>query len=196
MSKSNCKIIGIILAAGQGKRYGCPKIRAEIDGLLFAERIISSLQQSDIDDYRIIVSQNDFEFAVERFGEQQILINPIPDSDMLASVKIGLQQCLNYDGIIIWPVDHPLVETATLKKLIAVFQKNLDRIVKPEIDGRGGHPIILPNAILPTILNDCYYTNLKEIINQSSLYIHCVKIDDRGVIDNLNTVDSLIKNKS
>lgn len=198
MNNSNYKITAIILAAGKGKRFGCPKIRAKIDGQLFAEHIINSLKQARIDDYKIVVSQNDFEFAVENFGEKHIIVNPLPDSEMFASVKIGLQQCLDYDGIIIWPVDHPLVEITTLEKLITAFLKNHNQIIKPVKEGRGGHPIILPKVILSMVFSDKSVGNLKGIITQSNIEVNHVAVKDNGVIENLNTVDSLIviKNRS
>lgn len=186
MGISYIKICALILAAGQGKRYGCPKIRAEIAGQLFAERIIDSLQEAGITDYAIVVSNNDFEFATGRFDFEKLLMNHDPQSDMLASVKIGIKHCLDYAGVIIWPVDFPLVKPESLKLLVNSFRANPNQVIKPAFAERGGHPIVLPQGIFQTILDSNSSSGLKEILHKGSFKIIHLPVDDPGSVENLN----------
>jgi len=190
MTELKINIAAVITAAGQGKRFGCPKIRAQINNELFAEKIISSLKEAGIGSYKIIACVTDAEFAGDNFGEEQILINPQIDSEMLDSLKIGVHHFRHCDGIFVWPVDFPLVKLSTVVALLNAFISQPEEIAKPFWQNRGGHPIILPKRMIPLILNSPKDSTLHEIILNSGRKINGVAIDDEGVVQNLNRRDS------
>lgn len=195
MSELSIDIGAIILAAGQGKRFGCPKIRAQINGRLFAEKIISSLNLAAVANYCLIASVSDAEFARDNFGEEQVLINPQIDSEMLDSLKIGVHHFRHCAGIIVWPVDFPLVQPSTIIALVQAFINQPGEIAKPFWNNLGGHPIILPKRMIPLILNSPKESTLHEIIQNSRQKINGIALDDEGVVQNLNHRDSdLLKN--
>ena len=61
---------------------------------------------------------------------------------MLSSISCGLRALAPVEGVLLWPVDVPLVQTATIKTLLAADRR---RWLVPTFADRGGHPVWLPS---------------------------------------------------
>ncbi|MCK9558210.1 MAG: hypothetical protein PHQ78_05690 [Candidatus Cloacimonetes bacterium] len=161
----------IILASGNGSRFGMPKSEAKIGGLLFSQKISKSLL--DVGLHNIVLAKD------------------LDTSSMLDSLRItiaGIKKEFAY--YLIWPVDHPMVQSSTVSILIETAIQNPDCIIKPEYIGRRGHPILIPAGL--DIHNPVYET-LREVLRHSGVGTVIVAVDDPGIIQNINTLDDLIR---
>ncbi len=159
----------IILASGKGSRYGMPKSEAMLDGLLFSQRISQALLDAGVRDI--------------------VLAKDLETSSMFESLKQSILQ--NPDAppyYIIWPVDHPLVQSQSLALLLESASQNPDCIIKPEFLGRHGHPILIPSHL--DFYNPAYET-LREVIRHSGIGTVIVPVDDPGVVRNINRPEDL-----
>ena len=72
-----------------------------------------------------------------------IVVNPEPNSEMGASIACGVEQLPdNASATIIALVDHPAVPPIVIKILIEEWKRGA-KLVQPEHDGRGGHPVLI-----------------------------------------------------
>ena len=83
-----------------------------------------------------------------------------PDGPMFDSICAGLHTARQIDpqaDLLLHPGDHPEVARATLDALIQatcdVSSGQPVRAVMPEYQGRGGHPVLIPAALIDEILN-------------------------------------------
>jgi len=167
------QIVALIPAAGKGSRFGMPKVDASYNGISFAEKILSTLQESGI--------------------KQSLVIRDIETSDMLASIKFGMNsfhsQDVHPDGWLIWPVDHPAVKSGTIRFMVKVFSTHSNSIIIPRHNNKGGHPIIIPAAM--AIPEDAPPNGLKDIIHQSLFPVHFIEVIDPGILININTPEDV-----
>lgn len=78
------------------------------------------------------------------------------DAEMFESIRVGVDavnEDANVDAVMLQPGDHPGVARATIEALRMEFQRDPRRAVMPEYAGKGGHPVIIPRGLLPSILN-------------------------------------------
>ena len=160
------KLCAIILASGKGSRFGMPKSEARVDGLLFSELIIRSLKVAGVDS---IICAKDYHTP-----------------SMLETIRQASAE-QSADFYIIFPVDHPFVQSETLRLLLAEIAT--DTIIKPSYKGRSGHPIIIPSSLDLSIDDDG--EGLKGIMQKSALPIRYVEVEDIGILRNINRPDDL-----
>ncbi len=171
MSLTPSDLYSIILASGEGKRFGMPKSKAGFDGLLFSQRISQSLIDA---------------------GLRQIFIaEDLPTKSMLDTLREAQKMILGRPNLfLIWPVDHPFVHSETIHELFSVASANPDCVIKPEYHGKRGHPIIIPSAL---DLNDDQHQNLRDLIRYSGIGTVIVPVEDPGILMNINRPEDIQK---
>ena len=81
------------------------------------------------------------------------VVNPDPDSAMGVSIARGLDQISpDAKAVLIALVDHPAVDSATILAIADEWERGA-KLVQPEYDGRGGHPVLLDLSYRAELLN-------------------------------------------
>jgi CTP:molybdopterin cytidylyltransferase MocA len=71
---------------------------------------------------------------------------------MLASVQAALAAGGCEAGCWLWPVDAPFLSPAGWRLLCSAVAANAAQILKPQSDGRSGHPVWFPGWAVPRML--------------------------------------------
>ena len=148
----------ILLAAGQGKRFGGNKLEAFCNG----ERLIGhALRIHSAADYdiRVLVTGpcgvEGAESAKETFDA--VAVNPEPERGIASSVRTGIERlCLEavrrgilLDGVLFGVCDQPGLTGETVDRILETFERCPDRIIVPVgEDGRYGNPVLFPVRFL------------------------------------------------
>lgn len=115
----------------------------------------------------------------------KILYNTLPQSEMVKSVRIGLQamasQCR---AALICLVDHPLVQAETIKQIVATALDQPDKIVIPTFQERRGHPTLFPKSLLTETYQGFH---LQEIISRHPDKVLLLPVADEGVVLEMDT---------
>jgi CTP:molybdopterin cytidylyltransferase MocA len=212
----NKEIACIILAAGEGRRFGVPKWQAQYKGTTFLEMIAEKVVSAGISDTGCVIRKN----SIPNTKGIQYAINPNPEWGMFSSLYYGVNLFPKKSGFLIIPVDHPFFKCETLTKLCALFMTlKIGKVVKPVYSQdsscyaegcvqneaknnnptaqkrlesackcRSGHPIIIPGSLAKNIPIGDYKGGLKKFIEDKNVPIHNIYIDDRGVLKNINTL--------
>jgi CTP:molybdopterin cytidylyltransferase MocA len=194
MRQTPCKeVAGVILAAGEGKRFGQPKATAQIDGVTFLEKIAKILK--DVGCRPIIaVGGSDTGMIIQEATRLEIgyIINKDWEKGQFSSLKTGLASLKQeVCGALITLVDHPFVVPETYKLLKDAFTKSPKRIIIPVYDHRRGHPIVLPRDIMREIAESPDTGNLKDIINNHERMVVQHRCEDPAVLQDIDTRDDL-----
>ena len=145
--------IGVLLAAGRGRRLGGgkqfypwqtatgekPLVAAAFDAIAPVCRTM------------IVVLGHRADEVAAALGEREfIVVQSDPDAPMFESVRAGIQAALDLDPastVLLQPGDHPEVSAATLEEILHAASSHSDRAIIPEYAGRGGHPVLVPAAV-------------------------------------------------
>lgn len=147
-------IIGIILAAGEGRRMGGPKALLQIEGESFLARAARLLATGGAQ--RVVAVLGHQAERVRReagCGDDVVFAeNPRYRDGMLTSIIHGLDQAepLGADAVLIHPVDHPLVEPETVARVVAALEAGAV-VAVPSFQNRRGHPGGFARAAWPAL---------------------------------------------
>jgi molybdenum cofactor cytidylyltransferase len=155
---SNRQRIGLIIAAGRGRRMGRTKQLVPWATAGDERPLVAAAYDAiaGVCDAMVVVLGHEADAVAAALGDRPFQrTQSDPDGPMFASIRAGLLACRAIDGeatIVMQPGDHPEVSPTTLERLIAAAGEHASVAVIPEFDGRGGHPVFIPPAIFTEIL--------------------------------------------
>ncbi len=96
-------------------------------------------------------------------------------------------------GLLLHPVDHPLVAAATGAALVAAFvgAPSPTSAVVPVHGGRRGHPVILAASLFPAVAALGPDAPLRSLLRAAGPAVVEVPVDDAGVLRNLDAPGDL-----
>lgn len=183
-------VSAIILAAGSGSRIGTPKLKLKIDEEYFINVIIKKLSSAGVKSILAVIKEDYKEWCLGNVPGAFFITNKEPEKGMFHSVKLGILNSINSDGLFIFPVDHPFVKTDTISELISSFQINSSCIIKPDYQGKSGHPVIIPNCYFRKIISS-NLSNLNDVMLSLCSDIVKVSVDDDSILKNVNNKSDL-----
>jgi molybdenum cofactor cytidylyltransferase len=95
------------------------------------------------------------------------------------------------EGLIICPVDHPLVSNQLVARLIHSFDSGKRLIVLPAYKTRRGHPVIFRAALYEELLAASPDIGARQVVWNHATEITEVETDEEGVVLNLNDPETL-----
>jgi len=148
-------VAAILLAAGRSRRMGAFKPLLPFGDSTVVEHCVNNLREAGIEEITVVVSHraNDVRQQLSNFNVS-FAVNPDPDSEMSASIAFGVEQAgKTMKAIIVALVDHPAVPPQIVKQLIDEWQSEGARLIQPEYEGRGGHPVLIDLAYRDELMN-------------------------------------------
>jgi len=178
------EISALILAAGEGRRMGIPKIFSRLKEKSFHEIISENLLYSGI--YNIItVIKREYEDEFKNLNKGNYIINNFSEKGMMSSVQTGINYLKNEAGVLIFPVDFPFVKKETLMLIKKSFDKNRECIIKPVYAGVSGHPVIVPQIFFRLITGG-KFSDLNSALKSETDKTIFVNTNDEGIVRNIN----------
>lgn len=149
-------VAAIILAAGSSARFeNGHKLLAEINGIPVVRHVASAIARSDVGEIVLVVAANDSEVVKAAGpGRWKTAENPDARDGLSSSLRLGLQSIGKAtDGVLVALADMPGITVELVNSLLAAFVESRGRgIVFPiAADGRKGHPVIWPRALVPAL---------------------------------------------
>jgi len=186
MSSQAKAVAGLILAGGEGSRFGGPKAFARLPGgRSFLEACAETMQLAGLKPVVATAPPDVEDFGIE--GLETISL-PGPGLDMFSSLRCGLAHLASNEtwrAVVVLPVDHPLVAVDTVR-LLGAANGN----VIPSYRGKHGHPVRLTRALAEQIVaGELPGPTLREALRTASPTD--LEVDDPDVVTNCNTPQAL-----
>jgi CTP:molybdopterin cytidylyltransferase MocA len=137
------RIHAIVLAAGRGARMGGPKALLALQGETFLARVARLLRRPGVERVTAVLG-HDADRVRQEAGlspDVHTVVNARYADGMLTSILAGLDdaEAAGAAAVLVQPVDHPLIEPATVDAVIAALAGGAT-IAVPSHGGRRGHP--------------------------------------------------------
>lgn len=184
-------IDAIVLSAGSSRRMGEPKALCRLSDSVVIDRILSTLQAVGTNRPNVVVGRPHGE-AIASWLEQSapnfahVVWNPTPIDGMLSSIQCGLRALPPTDGVLLWPVDVPLVRPQTIRTLLGQDRR---RWLVPTFSDRGGHPVWLPSELFENVLKLPSTASLRDLRDRHPPLR--IAVDDPDILVDLDTPEAL-----
>ncbi len=150
------KFSAVLLAAGASRRFGSPKMLAQVEEEPLVRRVARSFVEAGFAEVAVVLAPGagGIAAALEGLGVVTV-VNPRPDDGMLSSAQVGLSALSSGCGrVALSPADLPGLTAPVLRRLLASLPPATSLgVAGPARDGRRGHPLIIPAALVPRILS-------------------------------------------
>jgi molybdenum cofactor cytidylyltransferase len=185
-------IYGAILASGSSTRMGRAKALLPLPGGggTFVSRIADTLIGGGVDAALVVGKPEDEALRTEveklaplvRYAE-----NPHHASGQLSSVlaALALVDQPAVRGLLIVPVDMPLIRATTIATLIEAFNASPLPIARVTHRGRHGHPVIFGRAAFDELRTADPAQGARAVVH--ALPVLDVDVDDDGVVRDIDT---------
>ncbi len=138
-------IWAIILAAGESKRMGMPKMLLPFDGLTMIEKVISNVAHSKVSKILVVLGAEK-DAIYKKIGKLNLTCcyNENYKDGMLSSVKCGFRNLPSgFKAVLVFQGDQPLIEAKAIDVVIEAYLSSKNGIVTPVYNGKRGHPILI-----------------------------------------------------
>jgi molybdenum cofactor cytidylyltransferase len=189
-------LAAVILAAGESRRMGENKALLPYRGLTFVEHLIEATRHPQVGLTRVVLGAHAEEIRGKlKIDPAAFVINPDWPKGQLTSLQAAIRSLPPQitSGLILCPVDHPLVSHHLIGALIAAFEASETSIVLPTYEGRRGHPVIFRSALYEELLAASPEVGARQIVWAHAEEIKEVPTDEEGVILNLNDPETMRK---
>lgn len=174
-------VIAIILASGKGTRFGKPKAEADYKGFSFLDRIGATLKEAGVQN--IHVAQN--YVTPDMLATLKQAVTELEKGWILDSAgKTNSPESQEYSSYLIFPVDFPFVQAATIRTLVEAHYTHPKAIIRPCYYGFCGHPIVIPSDL--DLQADDHGKGLKGIISFCGKPVIDIQVQDEGIHKNIN----------
>ena len=187
-------LAAIILSAGASSRMGRPKALIPYREGTFLQHLLDVTRHPKIGVTRVVLGAGAEEIrTAAKLDPSVVVINHEWEKGQLSSICAGVRSLadIETDGIVLCPVDHPLVSAALVGELIEQFYKSGKSIVLPIHNGRRGHPVIFSSALYGELLAAPAEKGARAVVWAHTADILEIPTDEEGILLNINKPDML-----
>jgi CTP:molybdopterin cytidylyltransferase MocA len=138
------RVAGLLLAAGEGRRYGMPKALVDNDGRLLVETAHETLRTGGCDPLIVVLGAAAAQVRAQAdLGGAIVVENPDYATGMGSSLRTGLAaaSATGADAVAVLLVDTPGITAAAVRRLAA--HASSDALATATYGGHPGHPVVI-----------------------------------------------------
>jgi molybdenum cofactor cytidylyltransferase len=139
---------GVVLAAGEGSRFGGPKQLAKLEGRPLVEHSLITLAAVPaIERYVLVLGAyaDEIRAEIDPHGADIVVCESWADGQA-ESLRTGLAALDDLEAALIMLGDQPGITTAAIEAVLALFDGT--RPVRAVYNGTPGHPVILTRDLM------------------------------------------------
>jgi CTP:molybdopterin cytidylyltransferase MocA len=137
-------VAGLLLAAGEGRRFGTPKALVPLGGRLLVDRAAGVLAEAGCVPVTVVLgARADEVVTAAHLDGTHTVLNPAWATGMGSSLRVGLSALgsSHADTVVVLLVDTPGVGAEAVRRLASFAAP--DAVVVATYGGRRGHPVLL-----------------------------------------------------
>ena len=211
------RIVCVIMASGEGKRFGGNKLLASFRGaplyhgiLKAAAPLFKAAPQESAPRDLLVVTRHVEIAAWCRENSVRVLLHDLPERNQAIRLALAALNCAGTesvsdihaapeklsaeqlpDGCLFCPADQPLVTEESLHRMIKAFQKAPDRIIRLSYQGTEGSPVLFPASLFPELAALPPGTGGREVIRRHPELVTAVEAQSPEELKDADTPEAL-----
>jgi molybdenum cofactor cytidylyltransferase len=192
-------ITAIVLAAGESKRMGQPKMLMPWGQSTVLQTVISTIRSAGITDILVVTggARRQVEALIGTTA-QTVFNENYPAGEMLSSIQTGLTTKMTDEATaaLICLGDQPQVTERSVRQVCDAFLTEDPSIVVPSYEMHRGHPWLLARPLWDELIALKTPLTARDFLNEHAAQIRYVEIDTPDIIEDLDTPQDYQKFRS
>jgi len=183
-------ITAIILAAGQSKRMGQPKMLLPWGDETVISHVIATFRKAGAEDILVVTggARERVEDAIFDLNVTTVFNEKFSEGEMLSSIQRGIKVLKpQTQAILIGLGDQPQVQAGSVQKVCDAYRETKSKIIVPSFQMQRGHPWLVTRPLWDELLQLKSPNSPRDFLNTHHKDIQYVNVNDSGVLADLDT---------
>lgn len=196
-------ISAIILAAGQSKRMGQPKMLLPWGNGTVLTHVIAVFREAGVEDILVVTggAKEQVERLVSGPGVRTVFNEAFQTGEMLSSIQCGIRNLTSPPlsskemeaAALIGLGDQPQVQAGSVRKVCEAFLETGSSLVVPSYQMRRGHPWLAARPLWEELVKMKPSQSPRDFLNAHAADIRYVNVDDPNILADLDTPEEYRK---
>jgi molybdenum cofactor cytidylyltransferase len=184
-------VVGVVLAAGKATRMGGSKVVRPVGGRPMVERVVDAALASRLDGTIVVIGNEGDEVERILTGRPVRLVENLAFADGLSTSVHAALRSLGPDcgAALFLLADQPFVSAGLIDRLLEEYVATGKPIVRPEVDGRPGNPVLFSARLFPELLRETGDRGGREVVERHLAEVHVVPVDDPALCLDVDTLE-------
>jgi molybdenum cofactor cytidylyltransferase len=184
-------VSAIVLAAGRATRMGRQKLLLPVGEQSMLRRVVTAATASAVAEVIVVVGSEAEDVAGSlRDLPVRIVDNSDYAQGMSTSLGAGLKAARSdCEAVIFLLGDQPFVTPALVDMLICRFAETRAPVVRPVINGRETHPVLMAAEVFPEVLEQGGDLGGREVVRRHRNKLEVITLDDPWLGRDIDTLD-------
>jgi molybdenum cofactor cytidylyltransferase len=183
-------VSAIVLAAGQSKRMGQPKMALPWGNTTVIGQVVKTLLQSGLEEIIVVTggARDQVEQALQESPVRFVYNPDYGGGEMIYSLQAGLAVLgEDVDAALVALGDHPQMELAVVQLVLEEFAHTRAALVVPSYQMRRGHPWVISRSLWRVVLSMRPPDTLRDLLSSFDDRIHYVLVGAPTILLDLDT---------
>ena len=183
-------ISALILAAGQSRRMGQPKMLLPWGERTVIGHVITVFLSAGIEDITVVTGavREQVEQAVQPFSVRKIHNPAYQQGEMLSSLQLGLKSLPEQvEATFVGLGDQPQIEESTVRLVCEAYESRRSRLILPSFQHRRGHPWLAARPLWGELLALRAPRSPRDFLNEHATEIDYVVVHTSSILADLDT---------
>jgi molybdenum cofactor cytidylyltransferase len=183
-------ISAVVLAAGQSRRMGRPKMSLPWAGTTVLGRVIEVFKAAGIPDVLVVTGAD--RAAVQEIaaktGARTAFNSAFADEEMLGSLQAGLRAMDSATEAILMALgDQPQIQESTVRTILELYWREQPALIVPSYNMRRGHPWLVARSLWIDILDMRAPLTARDFLRAHERDIKYAEVNTSTVLMDLDT---------
>jgi molybdenum cofactor cytidylyltransferase len=192
-------ISALILAAGQSRRMGQPKMRLPWGDRTVLGQVIHIFKAAGVEDVLVVTGGDSAVVeSIAKAEQAKTVFNPdFAGDEMLGSLQVGLRAMTeDTEATLIALGDQPQIQERTVRSIVDEYLRTSAALIVPSYRMRRGHPWLVARKLWDSILRLQAPESPRDFLHLHADEIHYVELDTLTVLQDLDTPEDYLKSRS
>ncbi len=187
------QVAAILLAAGQSRRMGAFKPLLPFGNKTVIETCVDYLRQGGASWIVVVLGHRAAEIQ-PLLSDVIFAFNPDPNSEMEDSIGYGMKALpCDADAVLIALTDQPAIAPEVVNAVISEWKATQARLIIPEHDGRGGHPVLIDLSFREQLLQLDTAGGLMKFVRDHSQEVRRVEVSSSYIARDIDTWEDYVQ---
>ena len=185
----------IILAAGESKRMGSPKMLLDFKSGTMIEKVIANVKDSKVSNIMVVLGAYK-DAIIDQIGKLTVKFcyNDNYKEGMLSSVQCGFRNIpSDCKAVLVFQGDQPLITPSVINTVIEAYWMSGKGIIIPVYMSKRGHPILIDRKYSDEIEKLDAGNGLRSLAYRFYDDVLEVNTDESGILRDFDTYEQYRK---